>query len=218
MIVNSIAKSGRLFCFCGPVASGKSTICQKIVDTDSSVRLSVSSTTRAPRMSAAGVCEVEGSDYFFLSREEFLKRVDEGKFIEHAEFNGNLYGTELRSVDDAFLKSYDLLLDIEVQGVSQLKKIHSNSVVTIFVIPPSIDILVKRLRNRKTDSEEEIDCRIEIARREIDTLTSNGFSDYVIVNNDLNTAVADALSILRSYKLRASDASLDLFKRTFWGL
>ncbi len=188
-----------LFCFCGPVASGKSTITRHVL-TSSSLALSISTTTRKPRPK-----EKHGVHYYFLKKEEFLKKIEKGDFIEYAEFNNNFYGTDKKVVRDAFKNGVDLLLDIEVKGVKILKSLYPENVVTIFVIPPSIEILKSRLIKRKSnEGKEEIEKRLKIAKEEIKVLVSNGFSDYLLVNDDLDEAKKDALSIIRGEKRKFS--------------
>ncbi len=191
-------RSSVLFCFCGPVASGKSTISTRLLKEVNNLQLSISSTTREPRPG-----EVEGIHYHFLTREEFQNRISQNGFIEYAEFNGNLYGTEKRAIDNALNLGQDLLLDIDVQGVRQLKELYPKNLVTIFVIPPSKDVLVSRLKARGScESEAEILHRLSIASKEIKTLVSAGFSDYLLVNNDLDNAVSLAFSMVRAERNR----------------
>jgi guanylate kinase len=193
-----LPRASILFCFCGPVASGKSTICTKVSSLVDQVELSVSSTTRSPRPG-----EEDGVHYHFLERQEFESRIANEGFIEYAEFNGNLYGTEKRVVDQAVVAAQDLLLDIEIQGVAQLKKLYPDNLVTVFVLPPSKDVLTERLRARGSgESEKQIATRLEIAKTEIAALMSPGFSDYLLINEDLEPAVQEAVSIVLSERNR----------------
>jgi guanylate kinase len=172
-----------LFCVSGPTASGKSSICKKICEVDKSIYLSISTTTRKPR-----VGEIDGVDYFFVSKEEFEKKISAGDFIEHAEYSGNYYGTDKNKINQAIDQGLDVIFEIEVQGVAQLKKIYGEKVVTVFVFPPSFKILKDRLLKRATDDEEQILKRLEIARSEIVQLKSPDFSDYLVINDNLTLA------------------------------
>lgn len=171
--------------------------------------LSISTTTRPPRGG-----EQDGIDYFFVSHGEFLTRVQSGRFLEHAEFNGRLYGTELHNIERARAAGRHLLFDIDVQGVMQLQRLHPESTVTIFVLPPSLDVLRDRLRARGAMSEEEMNKRLEIARGEIRTLRDPSVSNYLIINDDRETGIADGEAIIRAELLKISrhrGAVLDKF-------
>ena len=196
-----------LFCIAGPGGSGKSTICQKIVEVVDNLVLSISSTTREPRKG-----EVDGEHYFFLTPEEFRKRSEDGLFLERAEFNGNLYGTELRNIERAEKIGADLLLEIETQGVKSLKERTELEpyLVTIFTHPPSMEVLEERLRNRKTDSEEQIQKRLTLAKGENEILSKPGFSDYFLFNDTVENAVANFASIIRAERQKMDRISLSL--------
>lgn len=172
-----------LFCVSGPTASGKSSICKKICEVDKSIYLSISTTTRKPRPG-----EIDGVDYFFVSEEEFHKKISAGDFIEHAEYSGNFYGTDKNKINQAIDQGLDVIFEIEVQGVAQLKKIYKEKVVTVFVFPPSFKILKDRLLKRATDDKEQILKRLEIARSEIVQLKNPDFSDYLVINDNLTLA------------------------------
>lgn len=188
-----------LLCFCGPSGSGKSTLCKSIVDEDSGLSLSISTTTRAPREN-----EIDGEHYFFVSEDEFEKRVRADKFIEHAQFNSKRYGTEKTNIERAKSSGKHLLFDIEVEGVKQLKQLYPGNVVTVFVFPSSMDILRARLIGRGTNSPEDVAQRLAIAEREIEVLRSSNFSDYIVVNDILERAQIDARAIIRAELLRIS--------------
>jgi len=188
-----------LFCFCGPTASGKSSICRKIVESVKDAELSVSTTTRPIRPG-----EKKGRDYFFVTQEEFAARVQSGSFVEYAQYNGNFYGTEYRNIDAASATNVDLLLDIEVQGVQQLKKRYGDRVIVVFVIPPSLAELEKRLRDRATETEEVIQSRLLIASQEIAILSKNNFSDYLLVNESLEESILLGASFVRAEQSKVS--------------
>ncbi len=186
-----------IFCFCGPTASGKSTICRRLLAIDSHLHLSISTTTRSPREG-----EKDGADYYFVTDDEFKKRISEDKFIEHATFNKNRYGTEKRNLEEAAAKDSDALFDIEVQGVEQLKSLYGRRVVTIFVFPPSFDVLVERLKKRGTEDEDKMKQRLSIAKKEIAVLTKEGFADYFLVNDSLDSAVVTAERLISAERTK----------------
>lgn len=186
-----------LFCFCGPSGSGKTSICRKLLAEVTNLENSISTTTRAPRGE-----EKNGVDYFFVSPEEFQKKIAEKGFIEHASFSGNQYGTEKRNVERAEKAGNDLLLDIEVQGVEQLKKLFPTRVVTVFVFPTSFQELEKRIRDRGTEDEEKISRRLATARNEIVVLNSKNFSDYLLINENLVSAAQNAIKIIHAERER----------------
>ena len=151
--------------------------------------LSVSATTRAPR---AG--ETDGVQYYFVDRDEFTSMIDEGRMLEWAEYSGNFYGTPKDSVYSHMEEGKQVLLEIEVQGASQVRDIIKEAVL-IFIEPPSLEELERRLRNRGTDSEEAIQKRLATARLELER---KGEYDYVLVNDDLEEAAAELVSFVNS--------------------
>jgi guanylate kinase len=180
----------------GPSGAGKSSFVKALLRRyPVDLFYSVSATTRPRRAQ-----EVEGSDYFFLDREEFRRRVEAGEFVEHAEVHGELYGT-LKSQTERVLRSgRNVLLDIDVQGGRSVRTIYPDGVF-IFVLPPSIADLEDRLRARGTDSEERIRLRLENARREMEIAREY---DYTVVNDDLEDATRKVLSIIEAETCRAS--------------
>lgn len=186
-----------LFCFCGPGGSGKSTVCTHLLKKLPNLNLSISTTSRVPRGK-----EVNGKQYHFITEKDFEKRISESKFIEHAKFNANYYGTEFSNLEKAKEGNADLLLDIDIQGVIQLKKLYPKHLVTIFIFPPTFEILVQRFRNRGTDDEAKIKSRLEIAKNEIKTLTSAGFSDYLLINDNLEQTIDAASGIIQAERKR----------------
>lgn len=181
-----------LFCFIGPGASGKSTICNALVeDSNLPLQLSISSTTREARS-----YEKEGREYFFLTKEEFSSRRESGDFLEFAEFAGNFYGTEKRNLDSAIENKKHLLLDIEIEGVTNLRKMYPDQVVVTFICPPSLEKLRERFKARGSDSEERIEERIVLAREEIKMALSDGFADYIIINDSLGQSMLHAKGLI----------------------
>lgn len=186
------SKKGLLIVISGPSGVGKTTLRQKLLTQYPEMKYSVSVTTRRPRKS-----ELNGHDYMFVSMKKFKKDIEKGCFAEWAEVGGNLYGTSKNFIENAINSGYDVLLDIDVQGASQLKKSYYENGVFIFISPPSIDTLRNRLNLRKTDSEQEIDTRIMLAKKEIKECNNY---NYVLVNKDLNKTLEDLSRIISSEK------------------
>ncbi len=184
---------GLLLVVSAPSAGGKGTILKELFQRNGNLRMSVSATTRQPRDG-----EEHGKHYYFINREEFQQLIDSGKMLEYAEYVGNLYGTPRGPVDQWLDEGHDVVLEIEVQGGAQIKKIVPDC-VSVFITPPSLEVLEKRLRGRGTEEEGTILKRLATARQE---LTQAGNYDYVVVNDRLEDAVDDMLAILRSEKLR----------------
>jgi guanylate kinase len=201
-----------LFCFCSPSGGGKSTICRELIKREKSLRLSISTTTRAPRRG-----EVDGADYYFVDESEFKRRVTAGLFVEHARYGGGSYGTELRNFTEAAGAEADLLLDIDVQGARALQRSHAAASVTICVFPPSVEKLKERLSARGTETEERIAERLKIARQEIVTLSEPGFSNYLLINDDLGEAVRTASSIISAERQRFSRFDAKFLAAMFGG-
>ena len=184
---------GLLLVVSAPSAGGKGTILKELFQRDENLRMSVSATTRQPREG-----EEHGKHYYFISREEFQGLIDNGSMLEYAEYVGNLYGTPKGPVDQWLEEGHDVVLEIEVQGGAQIKKIVPDC-VSIFITPPSLEVLEKRLRGRGTEEEDTILKRLDTARRELNQAENY---DYVVVNDRLKDAVDDMQAIIRSEKLR----------------
>ncbi|KAK5116726.1 hypothetical protein LTR62_007400 [Meristemomyces frigidus] len=167
----------------GPSGSGKSTLLKRLFDAyPNQFGFSVSHTTRFPR---AG--EEDGIAYNFVSKPDFQKLVAENSFIEHAQFGSNLYGTSIQAVKNVAEQGRTCILDIEMEGVKQVKKTDLNARF-VFLQPPSVEVLEKRLRGRGTDKEEAIKERLEQADKEIEYSKTPGVHDQIIVNDDLEKA------------------------------
>ena len=173
-------KKGRLFVVSAPSGAGKTTLCEKLVKRVPRVVRSVSMTTRKKRPG-----EKEGKDYFFVSVEEFKKRLKNKEFIEHAKVFNNFYGTPRKFVESNLNKNKDVLLTIDVQGAMQIRKTFKKKCVFIFILPPSIRHLRIRLQKRKTDSNMQINQRLRVAKKELGFLK---YYDYEIINDDIKTA------------------------------
>ncbi|GIZ43405.1 hypothetical protein CKM354_000663300 [Cercospora kikuchii] len=167
----------------GPSGAGKSTLIKRLrAEYPDRFALSVSHTTREPR---AG--EEHGKDYWYVSKDDFKKKVEENGFIEHAQFGSNFYGTSVQAVKDVAEQGRTCILDIEMEGVKQVKKTDLNARY-LFLQPPSVEVLEQRLRGRQTDKEEAIQQRLKQAEKEIEFSKTPGVHDKIIVNDDLEKA------------------------------
>ena len=185
--------SGCLFIVSAPSGAGKTTLVSGLIATDPLVRKSVSYTTRKARPG-----EENGRDYHFVSEEAFRQRLADGEFLETALVHGNMYGTSRRTVERECAAGYDVLLEIDWQGAAQIRRLEPDS-VAIFILPPSIEALEKRLRGRGQDNAEVIARRVAAARGEISHV---GEFDYVIINEEFNRAAQELISIIRAERLR----------------
>jgi guanylate kinase len=176
-----------------PSGGGKTTICKELLAVRPDVGYSVSATTRLPR-----AAEVDGRDYYFLSQGEFQSRQERGEFAEWAEVHGKLYGTLRREVSRVLESGRHVIMDIDVQGARQFLQSFPESVL-IFLLPPSTDVLLTRLQERKTENRSDLVVRLQTARRE---LTSLDLYPYVVVNDSLQKAVHDVSSILDAESVR----------------
>lgn len=167
----------------GPSGAGKSTLLKKLMkEYDSVFGFSVSHTTRKPRPG-----EENGKDYHYVTREVMQASIDNGEFIENAEFSGNMYGTSKAAVQDVQAKNLICILDIDMQGVRNIKRTDLNPIY-ISIQPPSLDVLEKRLRDRKTESEESLQKRLHAARVDMEYSKEPGIFDVVIINENLDDA------------------------------
>jgi len=182
-----------VFIISAPSGSGKSTLTSELIRRVPNLRFSVSYTTRPPRGQ-----EKDGEDYFFISREEFARRIVRDEFLEHAEVFGNYYGTHKSELDRAARDGFDLVLDIDVQGARQLKE-KIPAAVSIFILAPSRQILEARLRARSQDSEPVIQRRLREAAEEIQNYTRY---DYVLVNREVAASVDTLVAIVKATRSR----------------
>lgn len=181
---------GLLIVISGPSGVGKGTVRSALFEMEGhDLVYSISMTTRKPRKG-----EVHGREYYFVSEEEFKKYIEEGKMLEYAEFVGNYYGTPLNSVQDLLDQGKEVVLEIDVQGATQVRE-KMKDAVFIFIAPPSYDELLQRLVNRGTESREVIDARIEKAKREIDLAY---MYDYIVVNDTVENAADKIVAIIRA--------------------
>lgn len=186
-------KQGLLIVLSGPSGSGKNTVCDMAKEVMPNIWESVSMTSRKPRKG-----EVDGKDYYFVSEEEFEKNIEEGKMLEHAKFAGNYYGTPRESVQKQLDAGRDVLLVIEIQGALQIKE-KIPQALFVFLLPPSMKELKRRLRMRKTETEEKLMERFETAYKEINELPKY---NYVIVNDKADEAARKLEAIISAEKCR----------------
>ncbi len=185
-------KKGRLFIISAPSGAGKSTLCQKLLRHFGDMVYSVSHTTRVPRGE-----EEEGIDYFFTTRENFLRGIEAGEWAEWAEVHGNYYGTSLNFLEKKLASGTDVLLDIDVQGTEKIVK-HYPDAMTVFIMPPSFDSLRIRMEKRGTDSQEVIARRLENAKEEME---KKDRYRHIIVNDDLSEALAQLTALVKNCRM-----------------
>ena len=179
-------KKGKFIVVSGPSGVGKGTICDKLIN-ELNAWYSVSSTTRNPREG-----EVHGENYFFITRDEFEKKIKNGDFLEYNFYNGNYYGTSKDTVLEKINEGIDVFCEIDVNGAHNIKKIFPSALL-IYIAPPSIEELRNRLINRGTESIDKINQRMEIAEKELKEID---FYDYVVVNDDLENAINEVRNII----------------------
>ncbi len=184
-------KRGRLIVLSAPSGSGKTTIARAMLQKYPGMLFSVSATTRSPR---AG--EVDGRDYFFLSKDVFRQRVDEGDLVEWEEIYGNYYGTLKSEVDRALRRGKIMLFDVDVKGALSIKRVYPDDSILIFIKPPSFEVLRQRLMNRKTEDEATIQRRLERVPMELEK--GNQF-DWQVINDDLQMAIDTVNKIIRQH-------------------
>jgi guanylate kinase len=186
-------KRGLLVVISGPSGVGKDTLIRRLLELDRNLRYSVSCTTRAPRPG-----EVDGVDYTFVTRERFEQLIEEGAFLEHATYDGNLYGTLTERVESARESGHDIVLKIEVQGAEQVRRKAAEGLF-IFVVPPSTTELERRQELRNSESAFDMAARRRIAEKE---MTYASYYDHVVVNDELERAVAEVLQLIEAARQR----------------
>ncbi len=191
-----MSEKGKLIVISGPSGAGKSTVVAEAIKGRQDVCFSTSVTTRSPRPG-----EVDGREYFFVDRERFDEMVEKDELLEHAVYVSNCYGTPRAFVEEKLAEGLNVLLDIEVQGARQVREKVPDS-VKIFVVPPTLEELRRRLVNRGTESAEAIENRLARARQEYGEAT---FYDYIIVNDDLAVAAQELTAIITAEHCRAAD-------------
>jgi guanylate kinase len=181
-----------------PSGGGKTTVCKKLATENPEYRISISATTRPPRST-----EKDGVDYHFLSEKDFFKKVEEGQFLEFEEVHGNYYGTLKKNVQNLLDAGFTVLFDMDVYGAMSIKKHYPESIL-IFIRPPSMEELQRRLKNRKTDDESEIERRLK--RLPVEYSKAEYF-DYDIINHHLHETVDKIKRIILKHQNRETDVS-----------
>ena len=188
----AVEKNGMMFVLSSPSGAGKTTLTKKLAANNTNFSISISHTTRKPRLN-----EINGKDYFFVSSEEFEDLIKKNNFFEHANIFDNRYGTSKKPVLELLSLDKDVLFDIDWQGTKQLKKIKNISIVTLFILPPDLKTLRKRLLNRHGDQEKLVEERMNKFNGELSHWNEY---DYVLVNDDLEVCYNNILEIIKAVK------------------
>lgn len=202
-------KSGNLIVISGPSGVGKSTLVKRAMAELPDLQFSVSCTTRTPREG-----EEHGKAYYFLSREEFAEKLAAGEFLEHAEVFRNCYGTLKSEVLNRIRRGEEVLLDIDVQGAKQIRQAAENdpeirnAAQFILIAPPSLDVIRQRLAGRNSETPEQLELRVAAAAGE---LRNYRIYDYMVVNDDLDTAAVELIAVLKAMRLRTANIQEELF-------
>lgn len=187
-------RRGLMIVLSSPSGAGKTTITRRLLKTNTTITMSVSATTRKARPG-----EVDGVDYYFVSKDQFSAMIEAGEFLEHAKVFDNFYGTPRGPVEDALELGNDVIFDIDWQGAQQLSQAAADDLVKIFVLPPDMRALEQRLRTRAQDSDETIAKRMSKSEAEISHWSEY---DYVIVNEDINTALSEVQMIVSAERMK----------------
>lgn len=194
-------KKGNLIVISGPSGAGKGTICKALLEREDNLYISVSATTRSPREG-----EVDGVNYHFLTQEEFKKKVDNNEFLEWAEVHGNYYGTPKFNVEEMINEGKNIILEIDVQGALNVKK-NCEDGVFIFILPPSMEELKRRIIARGSETPESLIKRFKTAYEEINYISKY---NYAVVNDDLEEAVKKVQNILYAEECRVNNIDYDI--------
>lgn len=194
-------RKGNLIVISGPSGAGKGTICKALLEREDNLYISVSATTRSPRKG-----EVDGVNYYFLTQEEFKKKVDNNEFLEWAEVHGNYYGTPKFNVEEMINEGKNIILEIDVQGALNVKK-NCEDGVFIFILPPSMEELKRRIIARGSETPESLIKRFKTAYEEINYISKY---NYAVVNDDLEEAVKKVQNILYAEDCRVSNIDYDI--------
>lgn len=190
------SQRGKIIILTAPSGGGKSTMAKRLLSDFPQIKFSVSATTRAPRKG-----ENNGVDYYFLSRKEFQERIDNEEFLEWEEFyNGTMYGTLKADVESELNKGYFVMLDIDVLGAVNVKRMYREEALSIFISPPSFEVLEKRLRNRGTESEKSLDVRLKRARKEIEYAER---FDLKVINIDIESTYRKIKSTVQTFLINS---------------
>jgi guanylate kinase len=192
--ITNISRRGLLLVMSSPSGAGKTTLSRKLLAADKNITMSISVTTRSPRPG-----EVDGRDYYFITKDRFAQMRDRNELLEWAEVFGNYYGTPRKPVEEALAKGRDVLFDIDWQGTQQLAQAMEDDLVRLFILPPSADELQNRLINRAQDSSSVVAKRMAEASREISHWPEY---DYVIVNDEIEESHRQVMAVLSAERLR----------------
>ena len=195
--------SGAILVLSGPSGAGKSTILKEIMDDIGECYFSISTTTRPIRTG-----EVDGVDYHFVTKEEFQKDIDDDMFLEYANVHGNYYGTSIRPVKKALKDGKLVIFDIDVQGNTVVTNRLGDITTSVFISPPTLSALKERLEGRETDTQDVINNRLKMAKREIQRISEY---DYLIINDDLEEASATLKTIARAARLKVPGNEINEF-------
>lgn len=187
---------GSLIILSAPSGAGKDTVIEEILKRNQNVKMSISATTRAKRD-----CEIDGKNYFFVSKNEFFKMIDSDELIEYAEYCENYYGTPKKPIEIWRNEGFDVILKIEVQG-AKLVLDKCKDAIGVFILPPSMAVLKQRLLSRGTETRETLEQRLRQAENEIKCAK---LYDYAVVNDNLDDCVSDVLNIIKSEKFKISN-------------
>jgi guanylate kinase len=193
--------TGNLFVVVAPSGAGKTTLVDALLKREPNIRLSPSYTTRAPREG-----EKDGVDYFFVSRPKFEEMIAASEFLEHADVYGNYYGTSRKWIERELAGDHDVLLEIDWQGAGQVRKLFPH-MKGVFILPPSLEELRKRLKSRGKDSPDAIEKRMASARDEISHVLE---FEYIIVNENFEAALADLVAVVRAARVSRAQQSVRL--------
>ena len=196
-----MTKTGNLFVIVAPSGAGKTTLVDALLKREPNVHLSPSWTTRAPRPG-----EKDGVDYYFVTRQKFEQMIAANEFLEYADVYGNYYGTSRKWIEGELAGDHDVLLEIDWQGAQQLRRLFPH-MVGIFILPPSLDELRKRLKSRGKDSPEAIEKRMASARHEISHVLE---FEYIIVNENFEVALADLIGVVRAARVSRAQQEIRL--------
>lgn len=196
-VVNlALRDNGLLVVLSAPAGCGKDTVLAELKKADENIKQSISMTTRAPREG-----ENDGVDYYFTSVADFENKIIENGFLEYVKYGVNYYGTPKKAIEDMVDSGKTVILKIEVEGAGNVRKIYPDA-ISIFIMPPSFSELSKRLKNRGTETEEDISRRLKIAESEMERAKEY---NYIVINDDLSVCVDDVLSIIKAERLKYSN-------------